>query len=155
HLARWLLLAACFGLVGVTRGQPVDADALFVHRVLPTLKARCFACHGEDMDRVKSDFVLLSREEMLKGGERGVPSVVPGRPQESPLYLAVTRKHDRWEAMPPKESDRLSAEDVGTIELWIALGAPWPDDARQKELASQPSRWSAPGGVPVPTSGGL
>src|SRR5205085_7991910 len=76
-------------------------------------------------------------------------------PEESPLYLAVTRQHDEWEAMPPKENDRLTAEQLAYLKDWITDGAPWPDAARIKEIAKQPNKWSAEDGVAVKTSGGL
>ena len=57
----------------------------------------------------------------------------------SPLYLAVTRAHEAdWSAMPPKENDKLSAEQVGYINEWIVAGAPWPDAKRV--VRSQGSR---------------
>lgn len=38
----------------------------------------------------------------MVGGESGLPSVVPRKPDESPLLLATLREHGDWEAMPPK-----------------------------------------------------
>ena len=81
------------------------AERLFTLRVLPLLKTKCFGCHGNDPNDIRGDFNLLTREGMLKGGESGAPSLVPGRPLESSLYQAVL-----WEGyeMPPKENDRLT-----------------------------------------------
>jgi hypothetical protein len=36
--------------------------------------------------------------------------VVAGKPDESPMYLAIERRHDDWSAMPPKEADALKAQ---------------------------------------------
>ncbi|MFN9914855.1 MAG: DUF1549 domain-containing protein, partial [Pirellulaceae bacterium] len=105
---------------------------------------------------VKGDLDLRSRAAVLKGGESGEPSLVPGRPEESPLYLAATRTHDDWEAMPPKEADKLYAEQLGWLKDWIAGGAPWPDMARQKEIAkANEAKWSAEDGITVKTTGAL
>ncbi len=72
----------------------------------------------------------------LKGGDSGKPAIVAGKPEESPLYLAVTRTHDDdWKAMPPKEADKLYAEQVTWIKEWIAGGAPWPNEARVQAIA--------------------
>ena len=54
---------------------------------------------------------------LFKGGESEKPAIVAGKPDASPLYLAVTRLHeaDNWTPMPPKEADKLTAEQVGWI----------------------------------------
>ena len=62
---------------------------------------------------------------------------------------------DDWEAMPPKENDKLSAEQVAYIKDWIAGGAPWPDAKRITALLKQEDPWVVEGGVQVQTSGGL
>ena len=79
-------------------------EQLFVRRIVPLLHEKCLACHGNDEAMVKGDLDMRSRAAMLKGGESGEPSLVPGKPEESPLYLAATRTHDNWEATPPKEA---------------------------------------------------
>ncbi len=108
--------------------EKVAADVLFARKVLPLFKAKCIVCHGEDpKKKLKGDFDMRSRAGLLKGGESEEPSIVPGKPLQSPLYLAVTREHeDDWESMPPKENDKLSASQVDVIKRWVSLGAPWP-----------------------------
>ena len=91
---------------------------------------------------------MRSRAGLLKGGESKEPSIVLGKPLQSPLYLAVTRKHkDDWEAMPPKENDKLSAEQLVYIKNWIAGGAPWPNTKRLAKLLKQKDPWAVEGGV--------
>ncbi len=79
---------AASGEVEVT---PVAAERLFVREVLPLLKTKCFACHGDDPDDVRADLDLRSREAMLKGSAFG-PVLVPGSPDESAMYIAI-----KWE----------------------------------------------------------
>ena len=137
--------------------EKVEADLLFARKVLPLFKAKCLVCHGEDpKKKLKGDFDMRSRASLLKGGASEDPSIVPSKPLLSPLYLAVTRKHeDDWEPMPPKENDKLSAEQVAYIKDWIAGGAPWPDAKRITALLKQEDPWVVEGGVQVQTSGGL
>ena len=114
-----------------------SANRLFTLKVLPLLKVKCFGCHGNDPEDIRGDYNLLTREGMLQGGESEETSLVPGKPEESSLYLAVL--WDGYE-MPPKENDRLTKEETEHIRQWIAAGAPWPDaDAR---LAIQKEEWS-------------
>ena len=134
-----------------------SADVLFARKVLPLFKERCIACHGEDpKKKLKGEFDMRTRADLLKGGESEEPSIVAGKPQQSPLYLASTREHeDDWEPMPPKENDKLSAKEIGYIKDWIAGGAPWPDAKRITALLGQKDPWAAEDGLVVKTSGGL
>ena len=92
----------------------------------------------------------------LKGGESEQVALVLGKPEESPLYLAITRKYEDWEAMPPKEVDKLYAEQITWIKDWITAGAAWPDEARRNEIAKANSeKWSAEDGIIVKTTGAL
>ena len=80
---------------------------------------------------------------------------MPGRPDESPLFLAITRKHESWSAMPPKESEKLTEEQVGWLKAWILTAAPRPDPTRTAEILNKHSAaWSAEDGITVTTSGG-
>ncbi len=132
-----------------------DAETLFVRRVQPMLREKCLACHGRDEEKIKGGLDLRTLASTLEGGDSFKPAIIAGKPNESPFYLAVTRTHADWEAMPPKENDALSTEQIDYVKAWIAAGALWPDEARAKELLAQKDKWSAEDGVEVPTSGGL
>ena len=114
---------AALGFQTAMSAEKVAADLLFARKVLPLFKAKCIVCHGEDpKKKLKGDFDMRTRAGLLKGGESEEPSIVAGKPLQSPLYLAVTREHeDDWEPMPPKENDKLSVEQVAYIRDWIAL----------------------------------
>jgi mono/diheme cytochrome c family protein len=137
-------------LAAPVAGQPPresDGEKLFRIQVLPVLKEKCFACHGDDPKKQKGGLDLRTAKSATAGGDSGQPALVPGKPDESPLYLAVTRTNDRWEPMPPKENDKLTAAQVEAIRDWIKLGAPWPDRAAANAGPTH--------GVAVKTSGGL
>jgi mono/diheme cytochrome c family protein len=114
------------------------------------LKARCLPCHGDDAKKLGGGLDLRTRESALRGGDSGEPALVPGEPDKSRLYTAVTRR-DPDLAMPPKENDKLSVADVETIRRWIAAGAPWPAAQTAPVKAWDPT---SADGVPVVTSGG-
>jgi len=137
------------------RKEQAKVELLFAFKIQPLFSARCLACHGNDVTNLQGDLDLRTAEGLQEGGESGLSSVTAGKPLESPLYLAVSRRHDDWSAMPPKESDRLSDEDIAYIRDWIAGGASWPDENRLSTLRSQLDPWSRAGGVTVKTSGGL
>jgi mono/diheme cytochrome c family protein len=82
---------------------------MFVRRVWPLFQEKCLACHGNDEKKIKGGLDMRMLASTLKGGESERAALMPGKPDESPLYLASTRTHDDWEAMPPKENDKLSS----------------------------------------------
>ena len=154
HSMLWFALAMTGFVLEAQAADAVDGAAKqFTLKVLPLLKQKCFACHGEKPDDVKGDFDVRSRAGLLKGGESGEPSIVPGKPDQSLLFKAV-----RWDEleMPPKENDRLTKQQVEIIRTWIDAGAPWPSDAEQKQHRDEErSVVSNADGMIFRTSGGL
>ena len=133
--------------------SPTAANRLFTLKVLPLLRQKCFACHGGDANDIRGDYQLLTRAGMLIGGESGAASLVPGKPEASPLYQAVL-----WEGseMPPKENDRLTKLETEYIRKWIAADALWPDAEAQLQIKKR--EWQIrenEDGIIVDTSGGL
>lgn len=129
------------------------AEREFTLKVLPILSDKCFGCHGNDADEIKGEYNMLSRENLLRGGETGDPAVIPEEPDEGTLMEAIT-----WEGleMPPKENDRLSDEQVELVQRWIKNGAPWPDEIKQKRFRDEEKqRVSTEEGEIIKTSGGL
>ena len=133
---------------------PSEFDRQFALKVFPLLKEKCFACHGDDRDKIKGELILTSREDMLKGGEYSSKVLVPGHADESELYISVTWKNPDLE-MPPKENDRLDENQIALLREWINNGAQWPDESTQKAIREE--QWTAPkneDGILVKTSGG-
>ncbi len=153
------IIAACFVFSGLSlsaaekksaSAKPDKGELLFSLKVKPLMKDKCFACHGEDPEKIKGELNLLTLEDTLKGGETfGEEVLIPGKAKESMLYLTSIREEPDFE-MPPKEADMLSEEQTGVIRDWINAGAPWPDDSRVAWVQENYAE-----GVIVKTSGGL
>ena len=112
-----------------------DGIAFFEAKIRPVLIERCYQCHSAESDKVKGGLRVDHREGMVKGGDGG-PSVVPGKPEESPLIEAI-RYADEAVRMPPKTP--LSHEQVADFETWVKMGAPDPrDSAPSASTASAP-----------------
>ena len=153
----------------VAAAAPDDAGS----SAWPIVSEKCLSCHGGDGKKIKGGLDLRTREGALKGGERG-PALVPGDPEKSLLYIAMTRR-DEDLAMPPKENDKLTSQQVDQIGKWITAGAAWPNSGEDRRAATKPAgteathsterkttapdSWHPPrhgsGGVRVATSGGL
>ncbi len=153
--------------------QSLESELLFVRRVAPLLQTKCIACHGgtvstsgaasdgdsanpADSAEIEGGLDLRTAVSTLRGGESETPAIVVGKADESPLYLAATRTHATWSAMPPKEAERLTDEQLRWLREWIDGGADWPAAERVAELAkTHAAAWSVEDGVMVATSGGL
>lgn len=163
--AAWSVWTACPargaevkpGLGVPNRGASIDSNAierLFSVKILPLFKAKCLVCHGDKPEKIKGKFDMRDRARLLKGGDSDEAAVVPGHPEKSLLFAAI-----KWEddlEMPPKENDRLTAEQIKWVQQWIKGGAPWPSDQaiakyRKEALAEEITK----DGMLVKTSGGL
>lgn len=113
-----------------------DGAVLFIQEVLPIIQSKCLSCHGEDPDKIEGGLDLRTRGSFLQGGKDHKQLVVSGRPEFSPLYQAVSRSNpDR--AMPPREREALSADEVQSIYHWIVRGGDWPSQEEIQRLTPQ------------------
>ncbi|MBM3982600.1 MAG: hypothetical protein FJ304_20475 [Planctomycetes bacterium] len=80
----------------------------------------CKDCHKKE--DAKKGFPLLNHTMLLTTRRL----VIPGAPERSRLYEVLVAPVDdtRVKPMPPKEYDRLSADQIATIRRWIEAGAP-------------------------------
>jgi Protein of unknown function (DUF1553)/Protein of unknown function (DUF1549)/Planctomycete cytochrome C len=123
-MKRMLLFVLLAPLAGLARAaEPPRAQAdFFEKKVRPILAKNCHTCHSQAAGKKKGGLMLDSLAGMLKGGDSGA-ALVPGKPEQS-LLLRAVRQTDKDLKMPPK--GKLTAEQVGALEQWIKLGAPWP-----------------------------
>src|SRR5262245_38466908 len=99
-----LAAIACESAARAADYPPVAPVAVryFEQKVRPLLIERCYSCHSQTKE-VKGGLALDSRGGWAKGGDSG-PAIVPGKPDESPLIVAVRYKNADLQ-MPP--TDRL------------------------------------------------
>ena len=99
----------------------------FEKNIRPVLVDRCYSCHSASAPKVKGGLRLDTRDGLRKGGDTG-PSVDPAHPDRSLLIRAILRDAD-FEKMPPKDSEKLSADQVRAFQTWVKMGAPDPRTA--------------------------
>jgi hypothetical protein len=116
---RW---AALWVLAGSAFGQSADGLAYFEKNIRPLLAENCYSCHSSKLTKPMGGLSLDSKAAMLRGGGSGVPSVVPGKPDESPIMAAVRQTGNL--KMPPGR--KLEASQIDAIAEWIRMGAPDP-----------------------------
>jgi mono/diheme cytochrome c family protein len=106
----------------------VDAGTLWSTKVQALFDVNCVKCHGPIEQ--KAGLELDTPEAVLKGSEDGAV-VVPGKPDDSPVYQNLLAKADPH--MPPKK--QLSDAERATVREWIAAmtAAPAQAPAKPKE----------------------
>lgn len=102
------------------------AEPSYTHDVAPILIDRCAGCH---LSKVKMGGLNLETYDgLMQGGSTG-KAIVPGKSDESRLYLMITGKVSP--AM-PMNSTRLSETQIGAIREWIEAGAKGPAPGEAK-----------------------
>lgn len=127
--------------------QEIDGDLetqrehFFESRIRPVLIEHCLECHG-DSTVLQGGLSLATRDAWLRGGDSG-PAIVPGAPEESLLWRAVSYRDAHLE-MPP--SGQLPANVLADLQRWIADGAYDPRTA-QSNTADAPVDTPAPSSI--------
>ncbi|MCG6154391.1 PSD1 and planctomycete cytochrome C domain-containing protein [Rubinisphaera margarita] len=136
-MKRYILTALSIALLCLS-SQTLSANEVdFERDIAPILEERCSYCHGEDEQ--ESGLRLDQRPWMLKGGDSGLPAIVPGHPEKS--YLIEVVKHlDPSVKMPPEE-DKIPDEEIALLVQWIREGAVWPGQM-DAEVKNEVDLWS-------------
>jgi mono/diheme cytochrome c family protein len=146
-----IALACLTALVQADKTQAASDEVFFIDKVYPLMKEKCMACHGDRPDKIKGGYDMRTHKGMLEGGDSGEAAIVKGQPNQSPFFIALTWADEDLQ-MPPKENDRLNAEQIEIFREWIERGAPWSDPSAKRAVA-----WGdvSEDGMVVKTSGGL
>ena len=126
-----VLIASSLALVmrlnaAVRAITPEDGAQYFFIYVQPVLESTCVRCH--DKDDQKGGGRLDTLEHMLKGGKSG-SWLVPGKADESKLYLSTQLPAMDPLVMPPGDEPPLTPPQAAHLKAWINAGAKWPADS--------------------------
>ncbi len=94
----WIQAFFFIGTAGSVVAEDGESAALFTRRIKPLFREKCLACHGEDKEAKEGGFDLRSLQTAAHGGDSGAPGVVPMHPEQSSVYLAVTRSENAFSA---------------------------------------------------------
>lgn len=118
----WLLIqSGCGG----HENEEIPQTVSYNFHVRPILSDKCFACHGPDANKREAGLRLDIPDSAFKHLKDDSLSyaLIPGKPQESYVYLKISSE-DSAEMMPPPSSNlKLSSRDIKIIERWIRQGA--------------------------------
>jgi mono/diheme cytochrome c family protein len=125
--------------------EALPATVEFNRDIRPILSDACFHCHGPDQAKRKANLRLDTEEGAFADLGDG-RALVPGKPDDSAVFVRITAVNER-KRMPPIDSGRkLSERQIALIQRWIEQGAKW-----QKHWAFIPPKRPA---VPVVKTAG-
>ncbi len=122
-LCRTTLLFSGFLALLPAGAAPVD----YASQIQPILQEYCYQCHGPKA--AIHGLRLDRRAAAFKGGESGVPAILPGKSAQSLVYRYISGL-DKSLKMPPASPGLVPAE-IKLIQTWIDEGAIWPGDASE------------------------
>lgn len=104
--------------------KAAPAKISFNRDIRPILADNCFHCHGPDPGSRKARLRLDTEAGFFEDRGEG-PTIVKGKPLDSPLFQRMSSK-DADEIMPPPEAHKsLKPEQIALVRQWIEQGAPW------------------------------
>ena len=121
-----LLLAGCVSGGGKSDSTPIPQT--YTNRVLPILRARCEACHGNDQPGaglvLTADLAHRNLVGVASTQATNLKRVEPGLPDQSYLVFKLAGRQGEvggsGEQMPKTQ---LSDEEITLIQDWIVKGA--------------------------------
>lgn len=116
-----------------------DTAVDFERDIEPILQSHCIECHGS-IDQ-SSGLRLDRRSSMLRGGDLGLPTIVPGDPSQS-FLLKVIRGNNEHDLRMPPDGESLSTTHVDLIKRWIVEGALWPGQMSATADTIETDLWS-------------
>lgn len=101
---------------------PAKKPITFNRDIRPILSDNCFLCHGPAKATRKAD-LRIDLEEDAREDRGGYAAIVPGKPEQSHLYLRLIEKEPA-KMMPPKSSHKkMTPAQIELIRQWIEQGA--------------------------------
>ena len=117
------LVLLLFAAVAGAQGDPAQL-AFFETKIRPLLAQNCYGCHSSKAPIQHAGLKLDSRQAILDGGDSG-PAVDLDQPERSRLLQALG--YEGAVKMPPQ--GKLDDAALAAVAEWIAMGAPWPEEA--------------------------
>ncbi|QDU50934.1 PSD1 and planctomycete cytochrome C domain-containing protein [Gimesia panareensis] len=143
-----LPLTSCLLILCQSLAQPADLSANeksspaaqvdFAKQIRPLFQAKCYSCHGREVQ--EGGFRLDLKSRALEGGDSGV-AIKPGKSHQSELFHRVAGTGDGDKMPPEGEGTPLSKEELALVKTWIEQGATWPEIDGQQKLPGS-DHWS-------------
>ena len=120
----------------------------FNEQIRPLLSDRCLACHGPDEKHREADLRLDIRADAV-GTADSPRGIIPGKPEQSPLWQRITSTDPDSQMPPPAaKKPRFTADELALLRRWIEEGAEYEGHWAFLPLRGEPPPVTA--GAPHP-----
>ncbi|QDU05750.1 Planctomycete cytochrome C [Gimesia chilikensis] len=140
NLSGVVTTAACILLIAVQTAPAADQKSQvdFEKQIRPLLKQHCYDCHSQGAE--ESGLRVDYGANLIKGGDRG-PAVVPGKRDESLLYLSL--KGEGKIPRMPHDLPPLKPSEIELIGRWIDAGGAIPaSEQNLQTVDASTDHWS-------------
>ena len=121
-----LLYFQVAALLTLAHGQVwADGPVDFNQDVRPILASRCYQCHGPDEHSREAGLRLDQQDGALAELNSGARAIVPHQPAASELLRRLLTADEHQRMPPPAAGQRLSRQQITTLQHWIEQGAIW------------------------------
>lgn len=103
-------------------GEPISFNEV----IQPLMSEACYHCHGPDSGtrEPKDEPLRLDREEdAFRVRSNGKATIVPGKPEDSPLIQRIRSTDPELQMPPVKAHIQLKPEEKELLERWVREGA--------------------------------
>jgi mono/diheme cytochrome c family protein len=94
------------------------AKVSYARQIKQILTDNCDECHSADEH--KGGFEITTVSQLIKGGKKASPAIIPGKPDESPFVQYLRGQRD---PQMPKGNPALTEDELHLVRLWILAGA--------------------------------
>ena len=102
--------------------MPLDPEKpIYAGLIAPMFEGKCTSCHGDK--KQKGKLAMHTLELLMKGGDSGEKTIVPGKSAESLVIKRISLPETEDEHMPPKDKPQLTEKEVKILKWWIDNGA--------------------------------
>ena len=99
-----------------------DRQVSFSKEVMPILQTKCLSCHKQGAKGFETSGLSVESYAQLMKGTREGPVIEPGYSYFSTLQIVVEHRANPSSSM-PKDSTKLSSQEIQLIGEWIDQGA--------------------------------
>ncbi|HIC00395.1 TPA: hypothetical protein EYO63_11910 [Candidatus Poribacteria bacterium] len=132
YIVLLIMILFALGVPQLISQESGENQNIVAFEIQSLLSKKCYDCHG--VDRQKSGLRLDDRPRALAGGNSKKAGIVPGDAVASAIVYRMTLPSDHESAMPPKDREKLTSDEILKIIHWIYSGANWPVYTDDQEL---------------------
>lgn len=100
--------------------KPESEMLVYEDLIAPIFQAKCLSCHNAE--KAKGNLLMTSYQNLLQGGESGLPVITPKVSTKSELFNRVILPENHKDHMPPEGKTSMNDLEIELLRFWIDSG---------------------------------